>query len=70
MSGRNLRYQNKKKKNSMKKTYSSPRLTEYGTVSEITHMFGSPIVNDVKLENGADSQSGSTGAGSDSPTIG
>jgi len=54
----------------MKKTYSSPRLTEYGTVSEITHMFGSPVLNDVKLENGVDSQSGSTGTGSDSPTIG
>jgi hypothetical protein len=59
-----------KRKNSMKKTYSSPRLTEYGTVSEITHMFGSPILNDNKRETGVDSQSGSTGTGSDSPTIG
>ena len=54
----------------MKKTYSSPRLTEYGTVSEITHMFGSPIADDSKLETVVVSQSGSTGTGSDSPTIG
>ena len=54
----------------MKKTYSSPRLTEYGTVSEITHMFGSPTSDDKQLETIVVSQSGSTGTGSDSPTVG
>jgi hypothetical protein len=52
----------------MKKTYSSPRLTEYGTVSEITQMFGTPS-EEQELEAVVVSQSGSTGTGSDSPTL-
>lgn len=49
----------------MKKTYSSPRLTEYGTVNELTHIFGNPgagdlsyDANDQPQENGAGSQDG------------
>ena len=56
----------------MKKTYSSPRLTEYGTVKEIARMFGFPSEEDKKevaLESALISQCGSTGTGSDSPRV-
>jgi hypothetical protein len=37
-------------KNKMKKTYSSPRLTEYGTTKEIDRMFGLPSEKEEQKE--------------------
>jgi hypothetical protein len=34
----------------MKKIYSSPRLTEYGSVNELTNLFGNPTVPDLALK--------------------
>jgi hypothetical protein len=36
----------------MKKTYSSPRLTEYGTVNSLTNIFGTASKPDTTLKPG------------------
>jgi hypothetical protein len=36
----------------MKKSYSSPRLTEYGTVNNLTNIFGNSATPDVSLKPG------------------
>jgi hypothetical protein len=55
---------NKNKKNRMKKTYSSPRLTEYGPVTSLTNLQGSPSANDVGNFNVGDPIPGGSGTGS------
>lgn len=48
----------------MKKTYSSPRLTEYGTVNELTHLFGNPGAGDLGYDENNTPIPGGGGAGS------
>jgi hypothetical protein len=48
----------------MKKTYSSPRLTEYGTVNELTHLFGNPGAGDLGFDASGNPIPDSGGAGS------
>jgi hypothetical protein len=53
----------------MKKTYSSPRLTEYGTVNQLTQIHGLPTAQDYSLD-GSGIVPGSEGQGSSNGEVG
>lgn len=54
----------------MKKTYSSPRLTEYGTVNQLTQVHGLPTASDVTLDGSGSEVPGSQSQGSSDGHVG